>query len=629
MRNKNQMNKKAQLTIFIIVAIVIVVGIFIYILARSGLEGANVPKDLEPVYEYYLNCIGEEALLGATIMESQAGYIEPPEFSPGSSYMPFSNQLDFLGNPVPYWFYVSGNGVIKEQVPNKDKLEQELNVFLEERILECDFSDFSDQGFEIELSTDINVNSKITPNKLDLTIDHDLTISTFDVSWNGNKHFKEVSSNLGMFYNLATKVYSDFKETLFLEEYGVDILRLYAPVDGIEVGCTPKIWELSSIREDLTSALESNVGFIKLKGDYYTLGTEENKYFVHDIGEDVDINVNFIYLRDWPMKMDVWPKEGELLKADPVGLQEGLGMLGFCYVPYHHIYDFAYPVLIQFYSGDEMFQFPVVVYINKNRPREPIDGEGLPEPVVDLCKYKNTELTVYTFDKYLEPIEAEIEFKCLDTSCDIGNTIVEGSEAVLTANFPQCVNGFIIANAEGYDTSREIISSVDSGEISIFLEKEYELEIEINNGGVELEEGDYALVTFTKGTQSKMINYPQQKEIVLTEGQYKIKSYVYSNSKMDLKGEATQQCVDIPKSGVLGVFGLTEEKCFDIEVPDQTIEFAISGGGTQNYFITDSELEISDKVIIEASDFGVPKKVEDLQINFNKVEIVGMEVYFE
>ena len=44
-----------------------------------------------------------------------------PEYEAGSEYMPFSSQLDFLGNPIPYWYYVSGNNIQREQVPSKNR----------------------------------------------------------------------------------------------------------------------------------------------------------------------------------------------------------------------------------------------------------------------------------------------------------------------------------------------------------------------------------------------------------------------------------------------------------------------------------------------------------------------------
>ena len=118
-------------------------------------------------------------------------------------------------------------------------------------------------------------------------------------------------------------------------------------------------------------------------------------------------------------------------------------------------------------------------------------------------------------------------------------------------------------------------------------------------------------------------------KIKLTEGQYEIKVYVYSDSNINLKGSLTHKCVDVPKTGVLGIFGITEEKCFDLEVPDQIISFAVSGGGTQNYYIAESELEDSSRLIINADSFTKPTKVEDLQTNYNYVDTRGLDVVFE
>jgi len=621
--------KRGQVTVFIIIAIIIVVGVIGYMIFRNTLMDQVVPKDLEPVYAYYLGCIEEEARLGAIIMGEQAGYIEPPDFNPGSSYMPFSNQLDFMGIGVPYWYYVSGNGVVGEQVPDKSLMEDQLGDFIEEGIGRCDFSSFVDGGFEIRVARDVDVKTKIEENKIIVSVNQDLSIKTDNVSWTGNSHLKDVNSNLGVFYDLSKKIYDNFMETMFLENYGVDILRLYAPVDGVEIGCNSLIWSVGEVRENLTRALEANIGFIKVEGDYYELSNEENKYFVNNIGESVDANVNFLYLREWPMKAEVWPSEGGLMKADPVGLQEGLGMLGFCYVPYHFVYDFAYPVMIQTYYEGEIFQFPVVVYINKNNPREPIEGEGLPNVAPQLCEHRNSEISVYTYDRELNPVEADISFKCFDTSCNIGRTIFKEGEAVLVDDFPQCVNGYVIANAEGYETGKYVVSSVSENSVSLVLDRKYKLDLEIKKAGGIIDSGDYAVVVFEKDGVSRGYNYPQQKKAELSEGEYEIKVYIYSNTYLKLEGGDSMRCVEVPKSGFLGIFGATEEKCFDLNVPDQEVEVAVSGGGTQNHYIAESELVNSKKIIIDAQSFGSVSKIEDLQTNYNNIDISRLNVRFE
>ena len=622
---RGMINQKAQTTIFIILAIAIVAAILLFFFFRGSLSFGGPPKNLEPVYTYYLNCIDQETAIGAAILGQQAGYIEGPEFTPGTSYMPFSSYLDFVGIGVPYWYYISGNGLVKEQVPTKENMEEELNKFLEQRILECNFAEFTRQGFEIDLGKDIEVQTKIRDNKIDVEVKQNIIIRTEEGSWTGKRHTKDVNSNLGKFYELSLKIYEDFKETMFLENYGVDILRLYAPVDGVKIQCNPAIWNTEEVRENLTRALEANIPFIKIKGDYYNLKDKDNEYFVHDIGESVDVNINFLFSRNWPSKMEVWPNDQGLMIADPIGTQEGLGMLGFCYVPYHFVYDFAYPVLIQMYYNDEIFQFPVVVFINKNRPREPIEGSSLPNAVPELCQYKNTEITVSTFNVNLEPVPADIGFKCFDTTCRIGRTQINQGDAILSENFPQCGNGFVIATAEGYETKKQIFSTIREGSITLFLDRKYKLELELESAG----SIDNAIVTFTKDDKIKSIAYPDQKEVELTTGQYEIKVYVYSKSNIRLEGSSEQKCIDVPISGVLGIFGATEQKCFNLEIPGQTIDTGVSGGGTQNYFISESQLENSNKIIIEVTNFGNPSKVEDLQINYNRIETSNLGVFFE
>ncbi len=613
--------KRSQVTIFIILAIAIVAVIVLFYAFKSDLFKTAVPSEFEPVYSYYISCVKEETSNGALLLGQTGGYINLPEFSPGSVYMPFSSQLDFLGTGVPYWYYISGNGVVKEQAPSLEKMQSQLNDYLNQRLLRCDFSRFEQQGFVVEIGN-ADVESKISDNSIGIEIKQDLKISYGDAKWETKENSVSVDSHLGKFFNLAQKIYSNQKQTMFLENYGVDILRLYAPVDGSDISCAPKIWQVNSVRENLMNALEANVPATKIKGSYYNLKKSENKYFVRDIGENSDVNVNFMYSKTWPMKLEVWPNEDGILRANPVGLQEGLGMLGFCYVPYHFVYDFAYPVLIQIYSnGREMFQFSVVVYINKNVPRQALDGEALPDVVPELCDKKLANMSVTTYNTNLEPVEADIRFKCFDTVCDIGKT----SSGTYSGNFPQCVNGFIIASADGYETAK--YQTTGENNVMIVMNKKYKLDLNVQRAG---EYADYAVVVFSKNnTAGTTVSYPEQKQVELTEGQYKVKVYIYSNSSINLKGSQTEKCVDVPKSGVLGVFGATEKKCFTITTPDQIVSFAVSGGGVQNYYASESELEKSKKITINTESFIIPRTVEDLQANFNSLDLSRLDVRFE
>jgi len=620
-------NKKAQLTIFIIIAIAIVTAIIIlvWVMGDPAID-TGLPRDLVPVYTYFLSCVEDETKQASVQMGTQAGHLELPEFKPGSQYMPFSSQLDFLGIGVPYWYYISNNKLSNEQVPTEKSMESQLASYLEERLKDCDFREFEDQGFIVD-KQDPEVQVDIRERKINVEVEMPLTIVYGEVVGDLGKHEVEVDSSLGKLYNTAKRIYDKEQDSLFLENYGVDILRLYAPVDGTEITCSPQVWEVDEIKEDLTAALQANTPSIKVKGDYYSGG---DKYFIQDLGENVNDleGVNFLYLDNFPTKIEIYPDEDPLM-AEPVGLQEGLGVLGFCYVPYHFVYDLAYPVLVQVYDGDEIFQFPVAVVIDKNKPREALDSESTLQAIPELCtdNRRITEMTVYTYDSNLDPIEAQIKYKCFDTSCMIGETKISGNDALLTGMFPQCVNGFVIASKEGYSTKKHIASTVETGNIDVILEKQYTIDLEVEKGGRTLS-NSYAIVSFV-GEESRTVLYPEQTELTLSTGEYEVQVYVYSNSSIYLEGSSSEKCVDVPKSGLGALFGATDEKCFTMEIPSQTVDSAVSGGGKQTYYLSESELAGSEKLIVSVEDFGVPNKVEDLQINYNNVEINGLDLRFE
>src|SRR3989344_2116569 len=99
--------KRGQVTIFVIVAIVIVVAVVGILYFRGNLNFfGGVPTELQPAYTNFIDCLEGDVNSGVDVLGSQGGYIytDELEFKPGSTYMPFSSQLDFLGSNIPYWY---------------------------------------------------------------------------------------------------------------------------------------------------------------------------------------------------------------------------------------------------------------------------------------------------------------------------------------------------------------------------------------------------------------------------------------------------------------------------------------------------------------------------------------------
>src|SRR3989344_359196 len=239
MERKKRAEKNGQVSVFVIVALVLVAGTVLYFLFRGQISEQNIPQDLLPVFNYYSSCIEQEAGNAVGLMGTQGGHLTQVDYAPGSEYAPFSSHLNFLGFPVPYWYYVSGNGLIKEQVPSKSEMESQIADYVEEGLAFCDFESFYLQGFEAEVEDPI-VKVVVKNNVVEVEVSAEMVVSKDDESTKRSTHKIDVNSKLGKFYELALEIYEEEKNEAFLEDYAVDVLYMYAPVDGLEIQCSPK-----------------------------------------------------------------------------------------------------------------------------------------------------------------------------------------------------------------------------------------------------------------------------------------------------------------------------------------------------------------------------------------------------
>jgi hypothetical protein len=587
--------KRGQVTMFIILAILIVSIVALVFIFKDNLFGKRIPSEISPIYNTLSLCLEKDLATGVSVLESQGGYIYIPEYEAASEYMPFSSQLDFLGNPIPYWYYVSGNNIEREQVPSKEEMQKELEEFMETRIRSCSFDVYYLEGYNI-LMDKPEASVVIKDKQVSLTLNMDFSVSREEDSHVIKEHKIVLDSELGSLYNSALSVYEEEQASLFLEEQGVDILRSYAPVDGVEISCSPKIWIASEIFRDLQNAIEANT--IALKN-----GNDKKEYFEMDIPEiPSKQRVRFLNSKNWSYSFEVLPSDDGILIANPVGNQQGMGILGFCYVPYHFVYSMKYPVLVQVISGEEIFQFPLAVVISRNQPRKVSGGEA-----IGLDKNTLTEVRVY--DSNLKPVEGYVSYECLGAKCNIGMT--KGGE--ISEEFPQCVNGFINVRADGYREESVMYSTNEEGGLSIVLTKLYDLPIQLK-----LDKQNYnkdAIISFVSDDYSETIVYPQQTRVKLGEGEYEVQVYIYKNSSLSLGATKQEQCVTVPRSSIFGMIGLTKEECFEVEVPAQVLSKALAGGGKQNYTFSENELKNSKVIDIYATSFPSPNSLEQMQMN--------------
>ncbi len=603
-------NKFGQLTIFIILGILIVaISLTIFLIKKDSIV-SKVPKEFSPIYNKFLDCVEFELSSGINILESQGGYIYLPDYETGSKAYPSSSQLNFVGINIPYWYYISGAGVQKTQVPTSTKMEGELEKYISSKINKCNFDEYYNEGIILNLG---NPQPKVSikDEEVVLNLKMDFSASKGGESVLVREHKISVKSHLGSLYKSALKIYSKEQEELFLEEYAIDVLRLYAPVDDVEFTCSPKIWEGSEIFRTLEDAIETNTLALK--------SGKDKDYFSIDFSIE-DENVRFINSKNWPRRFEVLPSDENMLVATPVGNQPGLGILGFCYVTYHFVYNINYPVLIQVFRDNEIFQFPMIVVIKGNKEREAFKTNAISSNEVELCNDLNSPTRINIFDKNGNPIDAEISYSCLGQTCNIGKS----KRGILIDYLPQCVNGFLNARADGYKEESLMYSSVNSGGVSIYLDKLYELNLRLKLGGKAYD--GLATIMFYSDDYNTFVSYPLQTKVNLSEGNYKIEVYIYTNSTLRIPKTTKEECVKVPRGTFLGMFGFTKEQCVDVEFPEQIISNALIGGGYANLSISENNLKKSKLIEINSEKLPTPDSLTQLQKNYILFENKILEI---
>jgi len=614
--------KRGQVTLFIIIAIFIVAAAVFGTIYFKKIRPASVQVNV--VEDYFKDCISVQIKDAAKIAEMQGGWIEPPAREEGSSYMPFSSQLNFLGLDIPYWFYVSGNNLAKEQKPSLAEIEKQMENYLESNMKSCKFDSFTEKGYVVETAGDPTASVSIKSSSIDAQVTWPMTVSFENKSTVITEHAASAKTMFGALYDDAEKIFEAEQRGLFLENYSIDVMRLYAPVDGIEISCAPKIWNQASVKQDLLQALEANIGMIKAKGSYYSV-SEENKYFEFDVGKSVSENVHFLYSQNMPAKFEVWPTENGMMRFDPVGTQEGLGMLsaiGFCYVPYHFVYDISFPVLVQISSEDEIFQFPMLIVIDKSQARNSTAIEG-EEVTFDVCKFKTQEIEISTYDESAKPLEAEIYYKCFSQACSLGSTKISGGKASLNALVPKCYNGVFIARADNHsDSNQQISTNIPPSSINMFLKPQHTLKIE----GISSDKK--AIISFSSSDYSASVYWPEQKEIMLAEGDYNVTAQLFKDSEMTLPAQSGEQCIKVPAIGIAGIFGGEKEECFEVNTPEEALTSVLFGGGNTEFYATEDELSGSSRIIFAIPEFSIPANIDDLAGLYGKLETskIGVEL---
>ncbi|MAG77889.1 hypothetical protein CL616_00830, partial [archaeon] len=405
--------------------------------------------------------------------------------------------------------------------------------------------------------------------------------------------------------------------------------------------------EYEEIVDSFRETLFYNVLAMKIKNTNYEVNTEsEERYFELDLLDfGTGYNANVMYFQQWPLVLDVFPMEDGILEEDSYtdsGSMGGFLSSLFCLTNYNFVYDIKYPLMISLYdeNSDYTFQFAIMVVLDNNQPRENELGtlEFTEESVI--CDSKDKLMTVYALGVepsglFVELEGADVNYQCVTSDCDIGQTLGIRGSASLTSYFPRCYNGNVIVEKEGYYSGSEVVSTLDSDSASVVLEKLYEYDYEIRivdyDGNERSPTSDetiyFSLVEEEGYTATAFYPYDDSK-IELIPGEYSLfATLIKEGGKgISVNGQSFEKCVSAPVLGLGGIFGLERDKCYDVELDDFNLDSLMTGGLELTWEPDRFEMDLANEVVFYVLEVGEPQDVEDLEEVYSLLEMgIGMK----
>jgi len=201
------MNKRGQVTIFIIVGIVIVISVFlIFYFLGDTLKRQSTPEvvleesSLEPITNLIEECVSNEIVKGVELVGLQGGYNNPPVYFQIGDYK------------LSYDCDKDESGIYINRLPTLNRISSEIEEYTSDNmnlIEECidNFKTYKDQGYKIN-DGDMNINVEISDSIL-VDVNYPVEVNRGDFTSSFNNFEFSIPSGLINAYKVATDIVND------------------------------------------------------------------------------------------------------------------------------------------------------------------------------------------------------------------------------------------------------------------------------------------------------------------------------------------------------------------------------------------------------------------------------------
>jgi hypothetical protein len=499
--------KKAQITVFIIIGIILVFSVGIYgYLRTTGIGPGDVfqPKS-PPVVEFVDACLERTAADAIRIMGDQGGYIYIPldiGLNPTRHVSLFPGVGGDAAPKVPYWYFDG-----ETQIPSLRYMELEVEHFINDYLAYClqGFEAMSEEYIITEKSN-FSANVVFTDKETVVGLDYKLDIQPRgkeDITTK-EQFLVKLDVKVKRMWELSKELLEAENQETFFEEMTINLMAAHPPEDipftGMSLDCRKRQWPLSEIKRKLIDALEPAVYAIRFRNtDHPPFSATDDAYeAVHEavtewresetakplrlpknVPEDSydyfqyyfdftdknykDLKVVSTYKREWGMNLLATPSQNGILRSGVQNLKSKIISFLLCLQKYHFVYDITYPVMINindpnaFHRTGYVFRFAFPVQIFHNAP----DRSLLPTKIIEPAEYVGAYCDFYGTEEHTvivrdvvtnaELSKVDLNFKCLRDECILGTTRSNNRHLQWSGRFPAgCSGALIIANRSGY-----------------------------------------------------------------------------------------------------------------------------------------------------------------------------------
>ncbi len=503
------MFQKAQISIFIIVGILLLLVVSGVLLLRSNTELPSLEPIVEtpaitPLEQFVEQCIAQTTSQALLLMGSQGGYITvPDEIEQNPSRYVSIHPDRFL--KTPYWSF--GRTLL---IPQIEVIEEQMGEYISENIQSC-LQDFQVISDFVEVESITEPLARVIINQNDLFVELDYTIRFIGDTQTQERisfGYRETVA-LKEMIEMGQLLVEDFIQTEYFELFTINFMAFdeaHIPMSNMDFSCTQKRWYMDDIQERLQTLLYYNIPSIQVRGaerfeyeadpsvyaqfrqvqpdDFINnpqlaQNAPSDSYQYHHMYvessatprlQQGDFEIGFTYLPSFGLDIHARPSQnGVLQSSSGVGPQDFLRF--FCIQVYHFTYDVEYPVMITLTQENALksglpfqLRFAVPVQIQYNLPNKDATQQAL-----SLATPSNSEICEFTRAEEIQVrvndavtgeflSDAQVEYHCVQFNCPLGETSFEDGIQVLRTNLPQgCAGGSLFVQKEGYLPERLFI----------------------------------------------------------------------------------------------------------------------------------------------------------------------------